>query len=81
MKKNWRAEAECEGTSSDLFFPNHDLSPDVKYRITRAALEVCKICEVQKDCLEYAITNPTLVVAGTWGGLTYKELKRRRSRR
>ena len=78
---NWRAEAECKGTASDLFVPEKQYTPDKQYRIDQEAKSFCEVCIVREECLEYAVSNPTLVTVGTWGGKTYKEIKRERRKR
>ena len=81
IKNEWQLEAQCLGTTSDIFFPDPHLKIDDKYRLDQMAKEICGLCEVEAECLEYAITNPYLVRSGTWGGKTYKEIKRLRRRR
>lgn len=71
----WRNQAICRDTDPDLFFPigttGHAL-----VQIDRAK-EVCEVCPVKNDCLEYALeTNQD---SGIWGGLD--EEQRRNIRR
>jgi hypothetical protein len=74
--QQWRLEAQCSGTSSQLFFPDSNLPIDVRFHRARQALEICKACNVQENCLDYAVNNPTLITEGVWGGKTFKQIKR-----
>ena len=78
---HWRADAECSGTSSDLFFINPKLKVDKKYRLEKEAKAICKVCTVKLECEDYAVSNPSLVSDGIWGGLNYKEIRRERRKR
>ncbi len=80
-KKNWVDKAQCAGTTSNIFFPDKKLPIDDKFRLNQAAKAICKECDVIDECLAYAVENPFLVSDGTWGGKTYKEIKRIRRRR
>jgi WhiB family redox-sensing transcriptional regulator len=67
----WQASALCAQTDPEAFFPEKGGS-------TREAKGVCKVCEVKKECLEYALANDERY--GIWGGLSERErrkLKRR----
>jgi WhiB family transcriptional regulator, redox-sensing transcriptional regulator len=66
---DWRDLAACADYDPDLFFPAGETGPAADQ--IRRAKEVCASCEVQEDCLEYAIE--TNQVAGVWGGLTEDE--------
>jgi len=77
----WQSEAECRGTASNMFFPPSSLSADELYQVNQIALEICKACSVREECLEFAVENPSLVLAGTWGGKTDKQLRALRRRR
>jgi WhiB family redox-sensing transcriptional regulator len=68
--RSWQDRANCLGVDPDLFFPERGAS-------TREAKEVCRGCEVQQDCLEYALRNGEKF--GIWGGMSERE--RRRIRR
>ncbi|HEX5585824.1 MAG TPA: WhiB family transcriptional regulator [Acidimicrobiia bacterium] len=69
-EKRWQEQANCLGVDPDLFFPERGAS-------TREAKAVCRSCEVQGDCLEYALAHGEKF--GIWGGLSERE--RRRVRR
>ncbi|MCL2471697.1 MAG: WhiB family transcriptional regulator [Propionibacteriaceae bacterium] len=67
----WQASALCAQTDPEAFFPEKGGS-------TREAKSVCKVCEVKRDCLEYALAHDERY--GIWGGLSERErrkLKRR----
>jgi WhiB family redox-sensing transcriptional regulator len=69
-ERRWQEQANCLGVDPDLFFPERGAS-------TREAKAVCRSCEVQGDCLEYALAHGEKF--GIWGGLSERE--RRRVRR
>jgi WhiB family redox-sensing transcriptional regulator len=69
-ERRWQEQANCLGVDPDLFFPERGAS-------TREAKSVCRSCEVQGDCLEYALAHGEKF--GIWGGLSERE--RRRVRR
>lgn len=63
---DWRVQAACVGFQS-LFFANGDLDD----KATRRAKEICDVCPVSTECLEFALeTNQR---AGIWGGTTEDE--------
>jgi WhiB family redox-sensing transcriptional regulator len=68
--QRWQERANCLGVDPDLFFPERGAS-------TREAKGVCRGCEVQDECLEYALAHGEKF--GIWGGLSERE--RRRVRR
>jgi WhiB family redox-sensing transcriptional regulator len=71
----WRNQAICRDTDPDLFFPI-GTTGQALVQIDRAK-EVCDVCPVKNDCLEYALeTNQD---SGIWGGLD--EEQRRNIRR
>ena len=69
-ERRWQEQANCLGVDPDLFCPERGAS-------TREAKAVCRSCEVQGDCLEYALAHGEKF--GIWGGLSERE--RRRVRR
>jgi WhiB family redox-sensing transcriptional regulator len=68
----WQDDANCMGANADLFFPERGAS-------TRKAKQICGECEVQVECLEYAIANGEKF--GIWGGLSERERRRIRKER
>jgi WhiB family redox-sensing transcriptional regulator len=62
----WMARARCRGLPSQIFFLDRGQPSD-------AAKRICDGCEVNAECLDYAIShNETL---GIWGGTTLRERK------
>lgn len=69
----WQDRANCLGTDPDLYFPTRGAS-------TKEAKAVCAGCEVQTECLEYAIKNREIF--GVWGSRSERERRSiRRMRR
>ena len=70
----WQDKAECKNYPPAIFYPEDSVGVD-------AARQICMMCEVQADCLEYALENKELF--GVWGGTSERErrriLKQRRS--
>lgn len=63
---DWRVQAACIGFQS-LFFASGELDSEA----TRRAKDICAVCPVSTDCLEFALeTNQR---AGIWGGTTEDE--------
>ena len=58
----------CRGKSTDWWFPPSDSHNAYQWDKAR---EVCKVCPVREDCLEYALRTHSRY--GMWGGLTPKE--------
>jgi WhiB family redox-sensing transcriptional regulator len=71
--KDWRDDAYCKGTDTEVFFPE-------KGGTTNDAKKMCALCEVRAECLEYAVENNEHF--GVWGGLSEAERRnlRRKSR-
>lgn len=65
----WRDLAACNGHDPSLFFPAGETGPAASQ--IQQAKRICASCDVQEDCLIYAIE--TNQVAGIWGGLTEDE--------
>ena len=60
LDNRWVDDAACRGVDNDLFF---SLDEDDQ----RQALELCRDCPVQQECLRYAIEERE--VYGIWGGM------------
>lgn len=58
--ESWTDQAACRGADIELFF---SLEEDDQQR----ALEHCRICPVQEECLRYAIEQREMY--GIWGGM------------
>ncbi len=64
---DWRALALCQQVDNEIFFPDKGGS-------TREAKQVCAACEVQPQCLEFALRNDERF--GIWGGWSERERRR-----
>ena len=77
---DWVHRARCRNEDPELFFPVGSSGP-AAVQIEQAK-EVCTLCDVREECLEWAMT--TGQDAGVWGGLSEEErraLRRARRRR
>jgi WhiB family redox-sensing transcriptional regulator len=61
---DWQDRALCAETDPEAFFPEEG-------SLTAAAKRVCQTCEVQPECLAYALRNREQY--GIWGGLSIDE--------
>ena len=66
---DWRDYSACRDTDPDLFFPVGTTGPAIEQIETAKA--VCRACDVQRDCLDYALT--TNQDSGIWGGTSEEE--------
>lgn len=71
---DWRERAACRDTDPDLFFPVGTTGPAVEQ--IEVAKSVCRICESQGDCLEFALA--TNQESGVWGGTSEDERRKLR---
>lgn len=62
----WMAEANCRGMDPEMFYVERGDSAGLK-----AARAVCRACDVQAECLAYAVNNGEKF--GVWGGLSEKQ--------
>ena len=68
-RDDWREHSACRDTDPDLFFPVGTTGPAIEQ--IENAKAVCRMCDVQKTCLEYAlVTNQD---SGIWGGTSEEE--------
>ena len=65
----WMTLARCADVDPELFFPK-------KCGSAHAAVAVCRRCDVQAECLEFALARPSL--DGVWGGSTPDQRQDRR---
>lgn len=63
----WFKIANCRGLDTNLFYPGRG-------EPTSEPKAVCRHCDVQTECLTYAINTGERL--GVWGGLTAKERRR-----
>jgi WhiB family redox-sensing transcriptional regulator len=68
-RDDWRDNSACRDTDPDLFFPVGTTGPAIEQIETAKA--VCRACDVQKSCLDYALT--TNQDSGIWGGTSEEE--------
>ena len=68
----WTEQANCKDASPEIFFPKKQ-DPT----LLQLAVKICRDCQVQTDCLAFAIENN--IDQGVWGGMD--EIKRRRLRK
>lgn len=66
---DWRDDAACRDTDPDLFFPVGTTGPALEQ--IAAAKAVCVQCDVQAECLEFAIVSNQ--DSGVWGGTSEEE--------
>ena len=71
-QNKWKLRGKCREVDGDIFFPERGAS-------TRKAKAVCRRCEVQEECLEYAVNNGEKF--GIWGGLSERERRAIRKKR
>jgi WhiB family redox-sensing transcriptional regulator len=60
----WMDKALCREVDYEMFFPNGGGS-------SKNARKVCGKCTVKVQCLNYALTFPSMI--GIWGGTTEKQ--------
>ena len=65
---DWKADANCRGVNPDVFFPVEDTRRTVGAAKVATAQAYCRRCDVQAECLAYALANGER--EGIWGGLT-----------
>jgi WhiB family redox-sensing transcriptional regulator len=75
-RAEWTADANCRGVDPEIFMFTDDTRLPAGARKLEAALKFCHACDVQAECLAYALNNNEI---GVWGGKT--EFQRRRIRR
>ena len=71
---DWRERAACRDTDPALFFPIGSTGPALEQ--IDAAKAVCRQCEAQGECLEFALA--TNQEAGVWGGTSEEERRKLR---
>ncbi|MDQ3645502.1 MAG: WhiB family transcriptional regulator [Actinomycetota bacterium] len=72
----WREDAACLEYPAVVFFGLDDNESPAERRAREdKAKEICSVCIVREECLEYALA--TRETYGIWGGLTEIERKAR----
>lgn len=74
----WYEQAQCRGTSPDIFFSEGDDGEVDKRMLINIAKSICEPCPVRTECLAFALETKQPV--GVWGGLEAKERNRLRKR-
>ncbi|MCG5460815.1 WhiB family transcriptional regulator [Micromonospora sp. MED01] len=69
---DWQEQALCTQTDPEVFYPE-------KGGTVEPAKKVCRNCDVQAECLEYALNRDERF--GVWGGLSEKERRAEAKRR
>ncbi len=68
---DWQKQALCRDADPELFTGEDIRSGPLPTRIEKAAIEWCRRCPVQAECLEYALdTESRDMRHGVWGGTT-----------
>lgn len=65
VRDGWRSQARCVGEDPRRFTDPRPGSDD-----TRHAIATCQSCPVKQPCLDEALTHPTPIDVGIWGGTT-----------
>lgn len=68
----WQQRARCTGVDPELFFPTKGRSGREAGRSSIPATRICGRCDVQLQCLQYALSHPD-GKHGIWGGATEDE--------
>jgi WhiB family redox-sensing transcriptional regulator len=70
----WRERVSCRDTDPDLFFPIGSTGQAVEQ--IEAAKAVCRSCDAQSECLEFALA--TNQESGVWGATSEEERRKLR---
>ncbi len=76
-RAEWTELAACRGMSPNDFHLEN-VRPETRARKEAAARAVCRRCDVQAECLAFAMNNDERL--GIWGGMTVPERRRLRAR-
>lgn len=72
-RPDWMDDANCRGLNPDMFLPVEHLQKPAGARILAEAREVCRRCDVQAECLAYALNGRE---TGIWAGTTGDQRRR-----
>ena len=64
----WMADAACRGMDTSLFYPSRGANKDVV-----ASRKICNACQVQEECLDYALSLVEREDYGVWGGTSGRQ--------
>lgn len=76
-RTDWLEAGACVNADPDLFFPV--AAGEAGARQAARAQRICERCQVQRECLEYAMANSQM--HGIWGGTTPEDRIRARRQR
>ena len=76
VRPDWCSLAACQSADPEIFFPISSLGAGAR-EVARAKA-VCGQCQVQAQCLSYALASRQ--VHGVWGGTTDEERQLLRDR-
>jgi WhiB family redox-sensing transcriptional regulator len=62
-RPEWMEDAACKGEPASAFFSPSGV-------VSKRAKALCSACDVQAQCLAYALASPDLV--GTWAGTSQR---------
>ena len=68
----WQNKAECRGELTELFFMDIE-EISINHIKMREARAICDRCQVQKECLDFALINN--IDYGVWGGTSPHQRK------
>ena len=72
----WMQQARCRESDPDIFVPA-GTTPAVMEAYENAK-RICRRCEVQTECLAYALDLAAQApIYGVWGGITAVEINKR----
>ena len=77
MSLEWMDDALCAEVGTEIFFPDRGGNP-------ARALDVCRRCEVRRECLDYVMeleAGTPHGVMGIWGGTTGTQRAKMKSAR
>lgn len=77
-KASWQTDANCRGLDPDIFMFVEDARNGIGLDKLRRAQEICRACDVQAECLAYALNNGE---QGVWAGTTERARRLIRRRR
>ncbi len=75
-RAEWWSRAACSTADPELFFPISPSGPAI--RQVSLAKAICARCEIQQECLDYALDAGP--IQGVWGGMTEHERRLLRQR-
>lgn len=67
-RRRWEDDALCQQVDTEVFFPERGGGT------THAAKQVCKLCDVQPECLEHALAADEEY--GVWGGMSERQRRK-----